>query len=60
MREIRIPELNERTIGSLIMNFMIETVWTAGLISADAFDQLAVEESKRLKIDYLIVNKSKE
>jgi glucose-6-phosphate isomerase len=59
VREIRIPELNERTIGSLMMSFMIETVLTAGLNGVDAFNQPAVEESKRLTIDYLEVDKPK-
>lgn len=50
VREIRIPDLSERTVGALMMSFMIETVLTAGLMGEDAFDQPAVEKIKKLTI----------
>ncbi len=53
VREIRIPDLGERTMGALMMSFMIETVLTAGLMGEDAFDQPAVEKIKKLTISNL-------
>ena len=53
VREIRIPDLSARTIGALMMSFMIETVLTAGLMGEDPFDQPAVEKIKKLTIRYL-------
>ncbi len=53
VRQFRLRELNEHAFGALLMHFMIETVIAADLLSVNAFDQPAVDESKRLARDYL-------
>ncbi len=52
-RTIYIPELNERALGTFLMQFMLETIITARLIGVNAFDQPAVEEGKILAKKYL-------
>ena len=52
-RFIRVPEVSEYVIGYLMMNFMIETILTAGLLGVDAFDQPAVEVGKKIARDFL-------
>jgi glucose-6-phosphate isomerase len=53
VRVIRIGELDERTMGALLMHFMLETIIAAHLLDVDAFDQPAVEEGKVLTRAYL-------
>jgi glucose-6-phosphate isomerase len=45
--------LEERTLGSLMMHFILETLIAARLWNVDPFGQPAVEESKRLTRKYL-------
>jgi glucose-6-phosphate isomerase len=45
--------LDERTMGALMMHFMIETILAADLLAVDPFDQPAVELGKRLTRQYL-------
>jgi len=52
-RVIRLPTVDERTMGALMMHFMLETMFAAELWGIDAFDQPAVEESKVLTRQYL-------
>jgi glucose-6-phosphate isomerase len=52
-RTIDIERLNERSLGALMMHFMIETILAADLLNVDPFDQPAVELSKRLTRQYL-------
>jgi glucose-6-phosphate isomerase len=52
-RTIDIERLDERTLGALMMHFMIETILAASLLDVDPFDQPAVELSKRLTRLYL-------
>lgn len=52
-RVIRIGHLDERTIGALMMHFMLETIIAAGLLGVDPFDQPAVDEGKVLTREYL-------
>ncbi len=52
-RTIDIERLDERSLGALMMHFMIETILAAGLLNVDPFDQPAVELSKRLTRQYL-------
>ena len=52
-RLIRLPRLDERTLGALFVHFMLETIIAADLLGVDAFDQPAVEEGKRLARQYL-------
>lgn len=53
VRTIHIPVLDERSLGELLMHFMLETVIAAHLLGVDAFDQPAVEEGKVLAKQYL-------
>ena len=52
-RLITVNSIDEYTLGSLMMHFMIETILTSYLINVNAFDQPAVEEGKRLAREYL-------
>lgn len=52
-RTIEIPSLDEKTLGALIMHFMMETIFAADLYEIDAFDQPAVELGKVLTREYL-------
>jgi glucose-6-phosphate isomerase len=53
VRTIHVDELDEETLGELMMHFMLETIIAAHLIGIDAFDQPAVEEGKVLAKKYL-------
>jgi glucose-6-phosphate isomerase len=48
VRVIRIDRLEERTLGALLMHFMLETIVAARLLGVDPFDQPAVEEGKEI------------
>ena len=50
---IRVPTLDEESLGALLMHFMLETILAAELLGVDAFDQPAVEQGKILTRDYL-------
>lgn len=52
-RVIRVAEVDERTIGALMMHFILETIFAAHLWKIDAFDQPAVEQGKVLTRQYL-------
>jgi len=53
VRIIHIDQLDEETLGELMMHFMLETIIAAHLLGIDAFDQPAVEEGKVLAKKYL-------
>ena len=53
VRTLRLPQLDEETLGELLMHFMLETIIAAHLLGVDAFDQPAVEEGKVLAKKYL-------
>ena len=53
MRTIHVETLDERSLGALLMHFMLETIIAAQLLGIDAFDQPAVEEGKVLAKKYL-------
>lgn len=53
VRFINLPTLSERSLGGLMMHFMLETMMAAKLLHVNAYDQPAVEESKRLTRSYL-------
>jgi len=53
VRNIHLPQLDEETLGELLMHFMLETIVAAHLLGIDAFDQPAVEEGKLLAKKYL-------
>ncbi len=52
-RIFRLKTLDERTLGGLMMHFMLETILAAALLGVDPFDQPAVEEGKVLARDAL-------
>ena len=52
-RVIRIASLDERVLGALMMHYVLETIFAAGLWGVDAFDQPAVEDAKVLTRQYL-------
>ena len=52
-RVIRIARVDERTLGALMMHFILETIFAAELWGIDAFDQPAVEDGKVLTRQYL-------
>jgi glucose-6-phosphate isomerase len=52
-RIIHIPEINEHSIGALMMHFIFETLLTADLLNINPFDQPAVEQGKILAKKYL-------
>jgi len=52
-RTMRIARVDERTIGALMMHFMLETMFAAHLWKIDAFDQPAVEDAKVITRQYL-------
>lgn len=53
VRTIHVAKLDERTLGALMMHFMLETIVAAHLLDVDPFDQPAVEEGKILAKKYL-------
>jgi glucose-6-phosphate isomerase len=53
-RIIKINSLDERSLGSLLMHFMLETIIAADLLGLNAFNQPAVEEGKAMAKQYLI------
>jgi glucose-6-phosphate isomerase len=53
VRTLHLARLDERTLGALLMHFMLETIIAAHLLGVDAFDQPAVEEGKVLAKRYL-------
>ncbi|HSD91759.1 MAG TPA: glucose-6-phosphate isomerase [Methyloceanibacter sp.] len=53
VRTIDLELLDERTLGALMMHFMLETILAAHLLGVDPFDQPAVESGKILTRRYL-------
>ncbi|MCB5175447.1 MULTISPECIES: glucose-6-phosphate isomerase [Microvirga] len=52
-RQLHIEKLDERSLGELLMHFMLETILTGYAMGVDPFDQPAVEEGKILAKQYL-------
>ena len=52
-REIKMPEINEFSIGQLMAFSIMETIATCMYYKVNPFDQPAVEEGKKLTIQYL-------
>lgn len=48
VRTVDIPKLDEKSLGALLMHFMIETILAGRLLGVDPFDQPAVELAKVL------------
>jgi glucose-6-phosphate isomerase len=53
VRIMRIPTVDEKVMGALMMHYMLETMFAAELWGTDAFDQPEVEASKVLTRQYL-------
>lgn len=53
VRQIRVEKLDEKSLGALLMHFMLETILTGFALGIDPFDQPAVEEAKLLAKKYL-------
>lgn len=53
LRLLELDALNAETLGALLMHYMIETIAAAWLLGINAFDQPAVEDSKRIARDTL-------
>ena len=53
VRTLHLESIDERSLGELLMHFMLETIIAAQLLGVDAFDQPAVEEGKVLAKQYL-------
>ncbi len=47
-RVITLPFINERIMGSLFQNFIIETIFSAELLNINPYDQPAVEGAKKI------------
>ncbi|HEY8277890.1 MAG TPA: glucose-6-phosphate isomerase [Methyloceanibacter sp.] len=53
VRTIDLERLDERSLGALMMHFMLETIFAGHLLGVDPFDQPAVESGKILTRRYL-------
>ena len=53
VRVLRVPAVDEKTMGALMMHYMLETMFAAELWGVDAFDQPEVEASKIVTRQYL-------
>ncbi|MHA1569051.1 MAG: glucose-6-phosphate isomerase [Alphaproteobacteria bacterium] len=53
VRIFRLPRLDERALGAMMMHFMLETILAGRILGVDPFDQPAVEEGKILARQYL-------
>lgn len=54
VRTFTLDKLDEKSLGELMMHFMLETIISAHIMGIDAFDQPAVEEGKVLAKKYLL------
>jgi glucose-6-phosphate isomerase len=53
VRTFQIETVDERSLGALLMHFMLETIIAGKLMNIDPFDQPAVEQGKILTREYL-------
>ncbi len=53
VRTFHIETVDERSLGALLMHFMLETIIAGKLMNIDPFDQPAVEQGKILTREYL-------
>ena len=51
-----LESINEESVGSLMMYFFVETIFSCYLVNVNPFDQPAVEEGKILTKKNLEVN----
>ena len=52
-RYIEMEKVDEKSLGSLIMFFFLETIFSSFLLNINPFDQPAVEQGKVLTKKYL-------
>jgi glucose-6-phosphate isomerase len=57
LRVFNLKQLDEETMGALMMHFMLETMIMGELLGVNTFDQPAVEEGKKLAREYLAKKK---
>lgn len=53
VRYFMMKDVNEEVLGGLLMHFAIEIMFSAKLMGINAFDQPAVEDSKKFAMQYL-------
>jgi glucose-6-phosphate isomerase len=53
VRQIRVPKIDETSVGALMMHFMLETILMGRLMGVDPFNQPGVEEGKVLARQFL-------
>ena len=53
LRELKLDQLTPKSLGSLMMHFILETLAMAHLLDVNPFDQPAVEQGKKLALEYL-------
>jgi glucose-6-phosphate isomerase len=53
VRHIHVNRADEKTVGALLMHFMLETIIIGDILEVDPFDQPAVELGKILTREYL-------
>ena len=53
LRELKLEQLTPKSLGSLMMHFILETLAMAYLLEVNPFDQPAVEQGKKLALEYL-------
>jgi glucose-6-phosphate isomerase len=53
VRQIKLPHIDERALGALLMHFMLETILAGYMLGVDPFDQPAVEQGKALARKFL-------
>lgn len=58
VRSFTMKDINEEVLGALLMHFALEIMFTAKLMGVDAFDQPAVEDSKKFALRYLAADES--
>jgi glucose-6-phosphate isomerase len=56
VRQIHVTRVDEKSVGALMMHFMLETILMGRLMGVDPFDQPGVEEGKVLARQYLSEN----
>ena len=47
LRELKLDQLTPKSLGSLMMHFILETLAMAHLLDVNPFDQPAVEQGKK-------------
>ncbi|HUI16773.1 MAG TPA: hypothetical protein VL244_03845, partial [Alphaproteobacteria bacterium] len=59
VRLLAVERVDERTLGALLMHYMLEVIIAADLLGVDPFDQPAVEDGKRRARAYLAESRAR-